>query len=167
MKTQTGGRDRTLIFLQLRRWMAVGGSLRFPAGNILTQCIGDWEGWAPESVWTGAEILALSGIRSPDRAVSSESLYRLRHPGLSIAYPKRFSRTCSDCSMTNISFGCTDEVKITFSCISTAATHLLWHKENFTFVTVKVDCRGFGTTTICNTEIVCHIAVFGLPDRGR
>ena len=38
-------------------------------------------GWAPGPVWTGAENLASTGIRSPDRPVSSESLYRLSYPG--------------------------------------------------------------------------------------
>ena len=32
-------------------------------------------GWAPGSVWTGAENLAPTGIRSPDRPARSESLY--------------------------------------------------------------------------------------------
>jgi hypothetical protein len=35
-------------------------------------------GWAPGPVWTGAENLAPTGIRSPDRPVPRESLYRLR-----------------------------------------------------------------------------------------
>jgi hypothetical protein len=34
-------------------------------------------GWAPESVWTGAENLAPTEIRSPDHPVRRESLYRL------------------------------------------------------------------------------------------
>jgi len=34
-------------------------------------------GWAPGPVWTGAENLAPTGIRSPDRPTRSESLYRL------------------------------------------------------------------------------------------
>ena len=38
-------------------------------------------GWAPRPVWTRAENLAPTGIRSPDRPARSESLYRLRHPG--------------------------------------------------------------------------------------
>jgi hypothetical protein len=38
-------------------------------------------GWAPEPVWTGAENLALTGFRSPDRPARSESLYRLRYLG--------------------------------------------------------------------------------------
>jgi hypothetical protein len=37
--------------------------------------------WASETVLTGAENLALSGIRSPDRPARSESLYRLRYLG--------------------------------------------------------------------------------------
>ena len=41
-----------------------------------------WEaGWAPGSVWTGAENLVLTAIRSPDRPVRSESLYRLSYRG--------------------------------------------------------------------------------------
>jgi len=35
----------------------------------------------PMPVWTGAENLALTGIRSPDRPAVSESLYRLSYPG--------------------------------------------------------------------------------------
>ena len=38
-------------------------------------------GWAPRTVWTGAENLAPTGIRSPDRPARSESLYRLSYPG--------------------------------------------------------------------------------------
>ena len=37
-------------------------------------------GWASGPVWTGAENLDPTGIRSPDRPVRSESLYRLRYP---------------------------------------------------------------------------------------
>jgi len=36
-------------------------------------------GWAPGPVWTGAENLALTGIRSPDRATRSQSLYWLSY----------------------------------------------------------------------------------------
>ena len=32
-------------------------------------------GWAPGPVWIGAEHLAPTGIQSPDRPASSESLY--------------------------------------------------------------------------------------------
>ena len=37
-------------------------------------------GWASGPVWTGAEILAPIGIRSPDRPARRQSLYRLRYP---------------------------------------------------------------------------------------
>jgi hypothetical protein len=36
--------------------------------------------WASVPVWTGAENLAPTGIRSPDRPVRSQSLYRLSYP---------------------------------------------------------------------------------------
>jgi len=35
---------------------------------------------APEPVWTGAENLAPTGIRSPDRPARGQSLYRLSYP---------------------------------------------------------------------------------------
>ena len=38
-------------------------------------------GWAPQPVWTGAENLVPTGIRSPDRPACSKSLYRRRYPG--------------------------------------------------------------------------------------
>ena len=37
-------------------------------------------GWAPGPVWTGAENLAPTGIRSPNRPARSHSLHRLRYP---------------------------------------------------------------------------------------
>jgi len=37
-------------------------------------------GWAPGPVWTGAEDLTPTGIRSPYRPACSQSLYRLRYP---------------------------------------------------------------------------------------
>jgi len=37
--------------------------------------------WAPGPVWTGAENLSPTGIRSLDRPGRSESLYRLNYPG--------------------------------------------------------------------------------------
>ena len=38
-------------------------------------------GWASGPVWTVAENLAPTRIRTPDRPVHSESLYRLSYPG--------------------------------------------------------------------------------------
>ena len=37
-------------------------------------------GWAPGPVWTGAENLATTGIRSPNRPARRQSLYRLGYP---------------------------------------------------------------------------------------
>ena len=37
-------------------------------------------GWTPGPVWTGAENIDSTGIRSPDRPVRSQSLYILRYP---------------------------------------------------------------------------------------
>jgi len=38
-------------------------------------------GWAPGPVWTGAENLVHTVIRSPDCPARSQSLYRLNYPG--------------------------------------------------------------------------------------
>ena len=40
--------------------------------------------WAPGPIWTGAENLASTGIRSPDRPSRSQSLYQLSYPAHSI-----------------------------------------------------------------------------------
>jgi len=45
-----------------------------------THIAGDWVD--PGPVWTGAENLAVTGIRSPIRPARSESLYLQRSPGL-------------------------------------------------------------------------------------
>ena len=37
-------------------------------------------GWAPGPVWTVAENLTRTGIRSSDRPARSQSLYRLSYP---------------------------------------------------------------------------------------
>jgi hypothetical protein len=41
-------------------------------------------GWAPGPVWTGAENLAPTRIRSPDRPARSQSIYRLSYPAHSV-----------------------------------------------------------------------------------
>ena len=43
-------------------------------------------GWAAEQVWTSAENLASTGIRSPVRPTRSESKCRLPYPGLRTGY---------------------------------------------------------------------------------
>ena len=46
--------------------------------------------WNPGSVWTGAENLATTGIRSPDRPARSESLYRLSYRGRQLVIQLQF-----------------------------------------------------------------------------
>jgi hypothetical protein len=43
-------------------------------------------GWTPGAVWTGAEKLAPTEIRSPDRPDRSQSLYRLCYPAHVVIY---------------------------------------------------------------------------------
>jgi len=43
-------------------------------------------GWAPGPVWTGAENLAPTGIRSPDLPACSQSLYQLSYPAHTIRF---------------------------------------------------------------------------------
>jgi len=50
--------------------------------------------WAPGPVWTGAENLAPTEIRSPSRPALNETLYRLSYPGPhlrvhTVQYPSR------------------------------------------------------------------------------
>jgi hypothetical protein len=68
--------------------MGVAGERHAPAAlppekRPGTHCTGGWVG--PRPVWTGAENLSPTGIRSPDRPASSESLYRLSYRG-----PRKF-----------------------------------------------------------------------------
>jgi hypothetical protein len=64
--------------------MGVGGQHHAPAaftpGKDPVPIVHEAE-WALEPVWIGAENLAHIGIRSLDLPASSESVYRLRHPG--------------------------------------------------------------------------------------
>ena len=64
--------------------MGVGGQRHAPAalppGKTPVPIVQE-AGWAPRPVWRGAENLAPTGIRSPNRPARSESLYRLSYPG--------------------------------------------------------------------------------------
>jgi hypothetical protein len=53
---------------------------RFASGKDTVPIVGE-AGWAPGPVRTGAENLASTGIRSPERPARSQSLYRLSYPG--------------------------------------------------------------------------------------
>jgi hypothetical protein len=62
----------------------MGGQRHVPAAlppGKVPVFIAQEAGWAPEPVQTGAEIVAPTWIRSPDRPARSESLYRLSYPG--------------------------------------------------------------------------------------
>ena len=63
-----------------------------PREKLGIHCTGGWVG--PRQVWTGAENLAPTGIRSPDRPACSQSLYRLSYPAhSSVVYDGRISQT--------------------------------------------------------------------------
>jgi hypothetical protein len=57
-----------------------------PGRNLPPVPIVQEAGWAPGPVWTGAENLAPTGIRSPDRPARSHSLYRLSYPAQTFMY---------------------------------------------------------------------------------
>jgi hypothetical protein len=59
--------------------MVMGGQLHTPTSLPGTNYI-EAE-WASGLIWTGAENLALVGIRSPNRPARNKSLYRLRYSG--------------------------------------------------------------------------------------
>jgi len=59
-------------------WLLTPRPGRFTPGKE-TVPIAQEAGWAPGLVWTGADNLAPSEIRSPERPVCSESLYRLSY----------------------------------------------------------------------------------------
>ena len=58
-------------------------------------------GWAPGPVWTDAENLAPTGIRSPDRPSRSQSLYRLSYPGQKI---RGTQMKIDDCFLVSFSY---------------------------------------------------------------
>ena len=69
-------------------------------------------GWAPGSVWTGAENVAPIGIRSPDRPALNESLYRLSYPSLfSMCGRCNFCATC--CTLNIFLFFASDHMELT------------------------------------------------------
>jgi hypothetical protein len=64
--------------------MGMGGQRHGPAtlhpGNDPVPILKE-EGWAPGPVWTGAENLAPTCIRNPDRLACSELTHQLRYSG--------------------------------------------------------------------------------------
>ena len=69
--------------------MGVGGQRHAPAalppGKDPVPTVQE-AGWAPGPVWTGAENIASTVIRSPDRPTRSVSLYRLSSLGPLISH---------------------------------------------------------------------------------
>ena len=61
---------------------------------------------APGPVWTGAENLAATGIRSPHRPASSESLYRLSYTGSYLNMECPFLCTFTEFRKTLVSSSC-------------------------------------------------------------
>jgi len=78
-----GSRGIALLFLDhgTRRGWGVSVTPRplFTPGKDLIPIVQE-AGWAPGPVWTGAENLAPTGIRSLDLPAHIQSLYRLRYP---------------------------------------------------------------------------------------
>ena len=88
MKAQRVSRGIALLFLDLgARWggWSTPRPGRFTPGKDPVPIVQE-AGWAPEPVRRCAENLASTGIRSPDRPVRSESLYRPSYPAPPITY---------------------------------------------------------------------------------
>jgi hypothetical protein len=64
--------------LEVGEWAAARPSRTLPPGKYPVTIV-QKAGWAPGPVSTGAENLARTGIRSPDRPACSQSLYRLSY----------------------------------------------------------------------------------------
>ena len=60
---------------------------RFTPGKDLVAIVQE-AGWAPGPVWTGAEYLAPTGIRTQDRPALGESLNRMRYPAHFIVHSR-------------------------------------------------------------------------------
>ena len=79
-----GDRCTALLFLDHGTRRGEGSAWRsgrsLPPGKDSVPIVQE-AGRAPELLWTGAENIAPTGIRSPDRPARSQSLYQLSYPG--------------------------------------------------------------------------------------
>jgi hypothetical protein len=82
-------------------------------------------GWAPGSVWTGTENLAVTGIRSPDPPARSQSLYLLRYPAHDHMMGNYIIKTLSIVSCLIVNTPHTDVLLVTISSILTLLTQLI------------------------------------------
>jgi len=82
-----GSRGTALLFLDYgtrRGWgVSVTPRPHFTPGKDPVPIIQE-AGWAPGPIWTGAENLAPTAVRSPDRPARSQSLYQLSYPAHNI-----------------------------------------------------------------------------------
>jgi hypothetical protein len=84
VRPRRGSGGIAVLFLEQGTRMGWGVSVTprplFTAGKEPVPVV-QGAGWAPGPVWTGAENLTPTEIRSPARPSRSQSLYRLRCPG--------------------------------------------------------------------------------------
>jgi len=107
--------------------------------------------WAPGPVWTSAENLAPTGIRSPDRQARSQSLYRLSYPGplmqpllILIGLTSNHTGRCLPVHQVE----CQAEMDTSFDCFMLgllnscclAADFDLWRIEIFSKFNFRTDC---------------------------
>jgi hypothetical protein len=85
MKAQTGSRGIALLFGVRWGWVVNATPRPLYLGNDPVPIVQE-AGWAPWTVWTGAENLAPTVMWSPDRPAHSESLYRLSFAGPLLFY---------------------------------------------------------------------------------
>jgi len=95
-------------------------------------------GWVPGPVWTGAENLAPTGIRSPDRPSCSKALYRLSYPGpfvvsweLSIYWQDNSGRRPLTGRKTSAESGVSEKalyILSCFNCLLSVQDHHIRHK---------------------------------------
>jgi hypothetical protein len=83
-------------------WLVARPSRTLPPGKDSVPNV-QGGGWAPGPVWTDAENLAHTGIRSSDCSARSRSLYRLSYPAYSIIII--ISSSSSSSSSSNIIIG--------------------------------------------------------------
>jgi len=92
-----GSSGVALLFLDhgIRRRCGVGVTHRslFTPGKDPVPTVQE-AGWAQRPVWTGAENLAPTGIRFPDRPACSQSLYRPRYPAHTLDIVCKYSCRC-------------------------------------------------------------------------
>jgi hypothetical protein len=96
-------------------------------------------GWAPGPVWTGADNLASTGIRSPDLPVLSQSLYPLSYSAhsynniLRLKFYKNFWRVSHSCCLVFLLIG---------------SPNSTWRKSKLNFVAVRssLSVRHFPST---------------------